>query len=115
MFGKRLRELRELYNISQAQLADAIYVTPQTISNYEIGKREPKIAELISLSEYFHVSIDYLIGNTDDINSPHREIFYTIMDSIFVKNNTTKEQVEERIKLLADGKKYKWSENKDDL
>ena len=83
MFAERLKELRKICNISQLQLANAILVTPQTISNYETGKREPRISELISLSGYFHVSVDYLIGNTDDINAPHRKIFYTITDNIF--------------------------------
>ena len=115
MFSEKLKELREMCGISQAQLAEVLYVTPQTISNYETGKREPKIAELILLSEYFHVSIDYLIGNTDDINAPHRKIFYTIVDSIFVKSGTTKAQVDAKISKLADGKEYKWSENKNDL
>lgn len=115
MFSERLKELRELFGISQSQLANAIFVTPQTISNYETGKREPKIAELIRLSEYFHVSIDYLVGNTDDINAPHREIFYTIMDSIFVKSDAPKEQIDAKINKLAEGKEYKWSENKEDL
>lgn len=58
---------------------------------------------------------DYLIGNTDDINAPHRKIFYTIVDSIFVKSGTTKAQVDAKISKLADGKEYKWSENKNDL
>lgn len=115
MFSEKLKELREMCGISQAQLAEVLCVTPQTISNYETGKREPKFAELIRLSEYFHVSIDYLIGNTDDINAPHRKIFYTIVDSIFVKSGTTKAQVDAKISKLADGKEYKWSEKKNDL
>ena len=37
-----------------------------TISRYETGEREPGINELIKLADYFGVSVDYLIGRTDN-------------------------------------------------
>ena len=36
-----------------------------TISRYETGEREPGIAELIRIADYFGVSIDYLVGRSD--------------------------------------------------
>jgi len=37
-----------------------------TISRYETGEREPGINELIQLADYFNISVDYLIGRTDN-------------------------------------------------
>ncbi len=41
-------------------------MSQNTISRYESGDREPGIAELICIADYFRVSIDYLVGRTDD-------------------------------------------------
>ena len=37
-----------------------------TISRYETGEREPGIAELIRIADYFHISVDYLLERTDN-------------------------------------------------
>lgn len=39
-----------------------------TVSRYETGEREPGIDELIRIADYFNVSVDYLIGRTDNPN-----------------------------------------------
>ena len=62
----RLKELRKKKGISQLRLATDLNTTQNTISRYETGEREPGIAELIKIADYFHVSVDYLIGHTDD-------------------------------------------------
>ena len=62
----RLRELREKKGISQLRLATALNTTQNTISRYETGEREPGIAELIKIADYFNVSIDYLVGRTEN-------------------------------------------------
>ena len=61
----RLKELRKKKGISQLRLATDLNTTQNTISRYETGEREPGIAELIKIAEYFNVSVDYLIGRTD--------------------------------------------------
>ena len=65
----RLREIRKAKGISQIKLAMELNTTQNTISRYETGEREPGIAELISLADFFGVSVDYLLGLTDN---PHR-------------------------------------------
>ena len=62
---KRLRELRERHGISQQSLADKLGVSQQTIQQYEKGKFEPDISTLKWFSDFFGVSVDYLIENTD--------------------------------------------------
>ena len=41
-------------------------MSQNTISRYERGEREPGISELIAIADYFHVSVDYLIGRTEN-------------------------------------------------
>ena len=62
----RLKELRKSRGISQLTLATDLNANQNTISRYETGEREPGIMELIKIADYFHVSIDYLVGRTND-------------------------------------------------
>lgn len=73
MFGLRLKQLREQKNMLQKDLAEILNNTQQTISLYESGKREPDYETLKNIASYFNVSIDYLLGHTDD-PSPHPKI-----------------------------------------
>lgn len=62
---KRLKTLRELSGVTQKQLAEAVGVSQQSINKYENHNIEPDIATLILLADFFHTSVDYLIGHTD--------------------------------------------------
>ena len=61
----RLRELREEKGLSQIQLAKVICVNQRTISNYELGIREPDIQTIKKLCKFFDVTSDYLLGLED--------------------------------------------------
>ncbi|HWR06587.1 helix-turn-helix transcriptional regulator [Sporomusa sp.] len=63
--SSRLKELRQKHNVSQQELADLLDVTTRAWRFYESGEREPNIARLISLADYFNVSLDYLVGRSD--------------------------------------------------
>ena len=63
-FNINLKLVRENKGISIKTLAEAIDVKPYTITDWETGRSEPSIKNLIKLSNYFDVSIDFLIGNT---------------------------------------------------
>ena len=62
----RLRQLREERGISQLKLAMDLSMNQNTISRYETGAHEADYATLIKLADYFQVSIDYLLEQTDD-------------------------------------------------
>lgn len=62
----RLKELRNKKGLTQLRLATELNTTQNTISRYETGEHEPGIAELIKIADYFNVSVDYLLGRTDD-------------------------------------------------
>ena len=64
MFPKRLKNLRLDRDLKQSDVGNALGFSSQAIANYENGKREPRISELIALADYYDVSIDYLVGRT---------------------------------------------------
>lgn len=64
----RLKEIRKSKGISQLKLAMDLNTNQNTISRYETGEREPGIVELIKISDYFNISIDYLLERTDNPN-----------------------------------------------
>ena len=66
----RLKELRKHKKISQLKLAMELNTSQNTISRYETGEREPGINELIKIADYFNVSIDYLVGRTNNPTKP---------------------------------------------
>ncbi|MCL6548972.1 MAG: helix-turn-helix domain-containing protein [Alicyclobacillus sp.] len=63
--GERLRELRLSRDLSQADLGRHFRVAKQTISNYETGHSSPTPDQLQAFADFFHVSVDYLLGRTD--------------------------------------------------
>lgn len=66
---ERIRNLREDKDLTQQQLADVLYVTQRTYSRYENGEHAIPTEILIELSNYHGVSIDYILGLT---NNPAR-------------------------------------------
>ena len=86
----RISELREDRDLRQADIARATGIDQRTISNYETGKSNPDSYALIKLADFFNVSIDFLVGRTE-------ENFYS---SEFKKKTITKIQ-----KLLEELKK----------
>ena len=64
-----LKQLRNAGGISQKALADAIGVSQQSINKYENHNIEPDIQTLCKIADYFGVSVDYLVGRTDETGS----------------------------------------------
>lgn len=63
--GKRIKELRESYRLSQAELAKLCGSNQATIAKTETGKTAPSVKLLLWLADYFDVSMDYLCCRTD--------------------------------------------------
>lgn len=63
---KNLKTIRNKSGISQQTLASAIGLTQQSVNMYENHKIEPDIDTLIEIANYFNVTVDYLIGRTDE-------------------------------------------------
>jgi len=68
-FSKRLKKLRKKNKVTLDELAREIDITKTTISRYENEKRVPKMDTVKKIADYFNVTTDYLIGNTDEKKS----------------------------------------------
>lgn len=68
-FSERLITLRKERNLTQKQVYEAVDMSALGYQRYEYGTREPAYKNLIALADYFDVSIDYLVGRTDNPNS----------------------------------------------
>lgn len=77
--GHKLKTLRKGRKLTQEQAAEKLGVTRATVSNYEVGRRQPHITELKRIAEFYGVGLDYFgIVPTDevfDLISRAREVF----------------------------------------
>ncbi|MCO0817421.1 helix-turn-helix domain-containing protein [Lactococcus lactis] len=65
-FSERLKELRQLNNFTQQELADYLDVSRVTYTNYERGHSEPNLNTVKLLASHYKVSTDYLLDFNDD-------------------------------------------------
>lgn len=77
MIGKRLKLLRETKQKSQQEVCTNLNIEQSTLANYENNKRTPKIDILIKLAEFYDVSVDYILGITDQRNKINNSAFLT--------------------------------------
>lgn len=68
-FRDRIKELRKEKNITQEKLAKDLFLSKASISRYESGDQLPEIDMFEKLADYFDVSIDYLVGRTENKTS----------------------------------------------
>ena len=67
---KKIKGLREDNDLTQAQIAEILMCDKSLYSKYERGEREIPLRLLVLLSDYYNVSLDYLVGRTNkkDVN-----------------------------------------------
>lgn len=65
-FSKRLVLLRKNKGLTQKQIASEFSLSPYGYQRYEYGEREPAISVATKMAEFFGVSLDYLVGRTDN-------------------------------------------------
>ena len=63
---QRLRDLREDADLYQKDMADYLHCSQVTYSRYELGTREIPLESLNALADFYGVSVDYLMGRTDE-------------------------------------------------
>ncbi len=98
MFKDKLKQLRIEQNLTQADVAKAINVSPATIGNYEQGTREPRNNEMwTKLADYFNVSIDELMDKTNNVR-------YSIKfkDNTYTDENDWTQQARTDIPIIYD-------------
>lgn len=86
----RLKELREKNNLTLRALGQKVNMSSSRLSQYETGKREPKLETWQKLADFFNVPVDYLLGiskdrstlTIDDLNAEEQEAYERITDML---------------------------------
>lgn len=101
-----LKELLDLHSITQKQLAEELALSPSALGNYVQGTREPDYGTLIRIADYFHVTIDFLLNHSVEVEVSQKEElllhifrsltadqqeFYLEQGQIFMRQNRKKE------------------------
>lgn len=66
VFKERLKYIRHNQNLSQSELSLKLGFAQTTYSHYEIGDRKPTTLKVLVIAQYFDVSVDYLVGRTNN-------------------------------------------------
>lgn len=82
--GKRLEKLRVEKNLTIVELAEIFHVSKSTISAYENDARKPNLEILLELADFYGVTVDYLLGKSDD-----RNIYLALENIPFFLGNTS--------------------------
>lgn len=107
---KRLKLLRKEKGVTQKQLAESLGISLPAIVNYENAQRSPSSAVLTLLSQYFNVSKEYLLGETDERHLAQKwedpELVQAISDNLSTLFDTVEQAVrgvsDEEQKLIFD-------------
>lgn len=102
-FSENLRRLRKAKDIKQEALAEAMNVSRQTVSKWENGTAMPDFKKLNTLAEYFGVTMDELLGFSNDKNNNDNINDYTkeyINELITLENMQSSEKIKELYKKL---------------
>ena len=91
----RLKELRKTYGVSQEKLSKELSVSRSTVAMWESEKSQPDNNTLQKLADYFNVSVDYILGRTDDMNQNPGEENISFDDFTYAMYNESKELTEE--------------------
>ena len=62
-----LKNIRKIHNLNQQKVALDLNISREALSHYENGKRQPSLELLLKMSDYFNVSINYLITGQEFI------------------------------------------------
>ena len=66
IFGDRIRALRESMNFSQVKFAETFGIGQSSVVRYEKGEASPSLELLVRIADYYDVSLDYVLGRTDN-------------------------------------------------
>lgn len=75
-FSARLASLRQEYGLRQEDMAKIIQKKRSTLAGYEAEGKEPDLETICFLAQYFGVSVDYLLGVSDNKELPVKQVFY---------------------------------------
>lgn len=109
MIGKKIKELREIKQITQEELAKYLGVAPQTVYKYEKEINEPDLKTTSKIAEYFNVTTDYLLGRTDipDMLNEPIQIAASMKDGLDISDmdDDEKKFINDFVKMVRNKKK----------
>lgn len=70
-YYKRIKDLREDHDLTQKQVAEILQTSQSYYAQYENGHRQITIDRLVTLADYYGVSLDYLAGRTNEKLNPN--------------------------------------------
>ena len=65
-FSERLKELRKQAHLTQVELASKLGIVQSSYADWERGKKKPKQNNLVKIAQVLNVSVDYLVGNSEE-------------------------------------------------
>ena len=66
VFNEHLRSIRKLQNKTQKETAQAVGANERNYQDWEYGRNKPGFDSLVALADFFNVSLDYLVGRSDN-------------------------------------------------
>lgn len=81
MFGSRIADLRRSMGLTQASLAKQLNISSSALGMYEQGRREPPLDLIVTLSETFGVSIDYLLTGCTSLSEDSNTLYELLVYS----------------------------------
>jgi len=116
-FGDRLKLLRTGKRITQEKLAERFFITKSAVSKYETGVNTPENKLLQDMADFFEVSVDYLLGRSDEkyiiINEPEISLHERYANKIAkILESEGLEYTEDTMQEIISFSKYILSNNK---
>lgn len=93
IIGKKIRNLRKAYHLTQQELADNLGIARATLSGYENKISQPDLETLKRISIYFSVSTDYLLGLDDNQNASMDQDFFNRLIYYTTRLNATNRDI----------------------
>jgi transcriptional regulator with XRE-family HTH domain len=104
IFSERLRRAREAKDLSQTGLAERCGLQPSAISHFETGRRLPSFDNLKRLADALSVTMDYLLGRSDEMRSCgiQSQEFFRDFDKMSAQD---RDMIGDFVKMLAEKNK----------
>ncbi|MFQ6367189.1 helix-turn-helix domain-containing protein [Lactococcus lactis] len=96
IFAEQLKTLRKINGLTQKELAEKLKIKQNSYSDWENGKSEPNIEMLVRISDYFDVSLDYLMGGK---MKNITEEFSLCLKKLRMKRKLSQKQIAEELKI----------------
>ncbi|MNC38355.1 HTH-type transcriptional regulator Xre [compost metagenome] len=99
--GDKIALLREKRGLTQEDLANKIGISRASLSHYEKNRREPDYATMTKLADFFHVSVDYLLGRTSEPTQVTDMAIRDLSENLELSD----EQLLDKFSFTVDGRK----------